>query len=256
MILIKSNREIELMRQAGKILANTRDMLEKHIKPGISTYQLDQLAHEYIISQNATPSFKDYNGFQGSICTSVNEVVVHGIPSSNKILKDGDIISIDIGVDYKGYHSDSGWTYPVGKISPEIKQLLKVTEEALFVGLSTCKPGAHVGDVGSAIEKFIKPYKYGIVEEFTGHGIGKNLHEDPDVPNFGKKGTGALLKPGMTFCVEPMINLGTKKVKILEDNWTTVTLDRKPSAHFEHTILITEDGYEILSTNNKEIKNG
>lgn len=256
MISIKSNREIELMREAGRILADTRDMLKEHIKPGVTTYQLDQLAEKYILSQGATPSFKNYNGFTGSICTSVNEEVVHGIPSKKSILKEGDIISVDLGVNYKGYHSDSAWTYPVGKISDEVQQLLDVTKEALFVGLSMCKPGAHVGDIGAAIEKFVKPYKYGIVEEFTGHGIGQSLHEDPYVPNFGKRGTGALLKPGMTFCVEPMLNLGTKKVNVLEDNWTTVTLDNKPSAHFEHTILITEDGYEILSTNNKEIKNG
>lgn len=251
MILIKSNREIELMRKAGQILDQTREMLVPHIKPGISTHQLDILAEKFIESQGATPSFKNYNGFPGSICTSVNEVVVHGIPSKKKILKEGDIISIDIGVNYKGYHADSAWTYPVGEISPEAKQLLEVSQESLFVGLEQAKPGNHVSDISHAIEEFLKPYGYGIVEEFTGHGIGQSLHEDPYVPNFGKPKMGPILRPGMTFCVEPMVNLGTKNVKILLDNWTTVTTDKKMSAHFEHTILITETGYEIL-TKNKE----
>ncbi|CCV64905.1 Methionine aminopeptidase [Alteracholeplasma palmae J233] len=248
MILIKSKREIELMKKAGEILDMTRKMLVPHIKPGVSTHQLDILAENFIKDQGATPSFKNYNGFPGSICASVNEVVVHGIPSKKKILKDGDIITVDLGVCYKGYHSDSAWTYPVGNISDEVKQLLEVTEKSLFIGLEQAKPGNHVSDISHAIEQFVKPYGYGIVEEFTGHGIGQSLHEDPYVPNFGAPKQGALLKPGMTFCVEPMLNLGTKRVRILSDNWTTVTSDKKYSAHYEHTIVITETGYEILST--------
>ncbi len=252
MIQIKSQREIELMREAGRILDLTRKMLEEHIKPGISTLQLDQLAESFIINLGATPSFKGYHGFPGSICTSINEVVVHGIPSNKHILKEGDIITLDFGVNYKGYHADSATTYPVGKVTPEIEKLLEVTEKSLYVGLEQAKPGNQVSDISHAIETYVKPFGYGIVEEFTGHGIGRSLHEDPYVPNFGKPHQGPVLKPGMTFCVEPMVNLGTKRVKILSDNWTTVTTDRKPSAHFEHMIVITETGYEILTIAKKE----
>jgi len=247
LIQIKSKREIELMREAGRILELTRQMLEEHIKPGISTHQLDQLAENFISNLGATPSFKGYHGFPGSICASINEVVVHGIPSKKEILKEGDIITLDFGVNYKGYHADSATTYPVGEIKPEIQQLLDVTKKSLYVGLEQAKPGNRVSDISHAIESFVKPYGYGIVEEFTGHGIGRDLHEEPFVPNFGKPNQGPILKPGMTFCVEPMINLGTKRVKVLTDNWTTITVDRKPSAHFEQMIVITETGYEILT---------
>lgn len=247
MIYIKSNREIELMRSAGDILARTRLLLEKNIKPGISTHQLDQLAESFIVSCGATPSFKGYNGFPGSICTSVNEGVIHGIPSKKVILKKGDIISIDLGVTYQGYVADSAWTYPVGEISNQAKQLLDVTEKALYVGLDVIKPGAHFGDIGCAIEEFIKPYGYGIVEDFTGHGVGRSLHEDPQIPNFGKAHTGAVMKEGMTFCVEPMINLGKKGVRPLKDGWTIITADKSLSAHFEHTVVVRKDGYEILT---------
>jgi len=252
LILIKSQREIELMREAGRILDLTRHMLETHIKPGISTLQLDALAEDFILKLGATPSFKGYHGFPGSICTSINEVVVHGIPSSKHVLKEGDIITLDFGVNYKGYHADSATTYPVGQVSDEVKKLLEITEKSLYVGLEQAKPGNYVSDISHAIESFVKPFGYGIVEEFTGHGIGRSLHEDPYVPNFGKPKQGPVLKPGMTFCVEPMLNLGTKRVKILSDNWTTVTVDRKPSAHFEHMIVITETGYEILTIAKKE----
>ena len=247
MIIIKSNREIELMRKAGEILVKTRNYLEDFIKPGVSTSKLDNLAHDKIIELGGRPSFKGYNGFPGSICSSINEVVVHGIPSKKDILKDGDIITIDIGVEYKGYHADSAKTYPVGTISDELKKLLEVTEESLYEGLKHAKPGNYVSDISNAIETYIKPHGYGIVEDFTGHGIGRSLHESPYVPNFGPKGRGAILKPGMTICVEPMVNLGTKKVKVLTDNWTTVTKDKKHSAHFEHMIVITETGHEILT---------
>ncbi len=252
MILIKSQREIELMREAGRILDLTRQLLEHQIKPGVSTLQLDALAEEHIRHLGATPSFKGYHGFPGSICTSINEVVVHGIPSAKHVLKEGDIITLDFGVNYKGYHADSATTYPVGQVTREIQQLLDVTEKSLYIGLEQAKPGNHVSDISYAIESFVKPFGYGIVEEFTGHGIGRDLHEEPYVPNFGKPKQGPVLKPGMTFCVEPMINLGTKRVKILSDNWTTVTSDRKPSAHFEHMIVITETGYEILTIAKKE----
>jgi methionyl aminopeptidase len=246
-INIKSPREIEIMRQAGKILAETREMLEPHIKPGITTAKLDKLAEDFIISKGAYPSFKDYNGFPGSICTSINEVVVHGIPSKRAVLKSGDIITIDIGVYYQGYHADSAKTYPVGIVKPKVKELLEVTENSLYEGLKEAKPGNYLSNISHRIEEFIKPFGFGIVEEFTGHGIGKTLHEDPYVPNFGNPNEGPILQEGMTFCVEPMVNLGTKNVKILRDNWTTVTTDKKYSAHFEHTIVITKDGYEILT---------
>lgn len=252
MIQIKSSREIELMRQAGSILEQTRQFVSQHVKPGVTTYQLDKLAEAHIRKLGGLPSFKGYQGFPGTICSSVNEVVVHGIPSKRKVLKDGDIVTLDFGVNYKGYHADSATTYPVGTISDEIKQLLKVTEEALYEGLKFAKPGQHVSDISHAIESYVKPYGYGIVEEFTGHGIGRELHEDPYVPNFGAPKLGAILKPGMTFCVEPMLNLGTKHVRILRDNWTTITADKKPSAHFEHMIVITETGYDILTADKKE----
>ena len=252
MILIKSQREIELMREAGRILDLTRQLLEQQIKPGVSTLQLDALAEEHIRSLGAIPSFKGYHGFPGSICTSINEVVVHGIPSMKHILKEGDIITLDFGVNYKGYHADSATTYPVGQVSDEVQKLLEITEKSLYVGLEQAKPGNYISDISYAIESFVKPFGYGIVEEFTGHGIGRDLHEEPYVPNFGKPKQGPVMKPGMTFCVEPMINLGTKRVKILSDNWTTVTSDRKPSAHFEHMIVITETGYEILTIAKKE----
>jgi len=192
-IYYKSKREIEIMRKAGLILAETRLELERHIKPGISTLELDKIAHDFIISKDAYPSFKDYEGFPGSICTSVNEVVVHGIPSKKVVLKDGDIISIDLGVQYQGYHADSAWTYPVGAVDPKILKLLEVTKEALFRGLEAVKPGNRVGDISYAIESFIKPHGYGIVKELAGHGIGRSLHEDPLILNFGNPDTGELL---------------------------------------------------------------
>ena len=247
MITIKSSREIELMKTAGDILARTRNFLVPYIKPGVTTHELDELAEKFIIDNGATPSFKGYQGFSGSICTSVNEVVIHGIPSNKKILKNGDILSLDIGVNYKGYHADSAWTYPVGTISNDVKKLLEVTEQALINGLEAIKPGASVNDISKAVEQTIKPHGYGIVEEFTGHGIGQSLHEEPAIPNFGYEPYDVKLKPGMTFCVEPMVNIGTKKIRILKDGWTTITQDKSYSAHFEHTVVVTETGYEILS---------
>lgn len=247
MITIKSTREIELMRKAGNILATTRAALIPHIQPGVTTHELDLLADKLIREQGAIPSFKDYHGYPASICTSVNEVVIHGIPSSKKVLRTGDILSLDIGVNYKGYHADSAWTYPIGEVSSKVKKLLEVTEKALVNGLSVIKPGATVNDISRTIEQTIKPHGFGIVEEFTGHGIGMSLHEDPPIPNFGTEVVNVVLKAGMTFCVEPMVNLGTKRIRILADNWTTVTQDKSISAHFEHTILVTADGYEILT---------
>lgn len=248
MISIKSAREIKLMQQASQILVQARQALFKMIQPGISTEVLNQQADTVIRSLGGIPSFKDYEGYPKSICTSVNEVVIHGIPSSKVILKEGDIISIDIGVNVKGYHADSAFTYAVGNISSEAKQLLEITEKALYIGIEEAKPGNYVSNIGHAIETFIKPYGYGIVETFTGHGIGKELHEAPQVLNYGPKNQGPKLKPGMTICIEPMVNLGTKDVQVLKDGWTVVTKDKSLSAHFEHMVLITEDGCEIMTT--------
>ncbi|WP_025725592.1 type I methionyl aminopeptidase [Acholeplasma granularum] len=247
MITIKSSREIELMRTAGDILARTREYLIPFIKPGVTTHELDILAEKFILENDATPSFKDYQGFPGSICASVNEVVIHGIPSKKKTLKQGDILSLDLGVNYKGYHADSAWTFPVGEVPLSVTKLLEVTEQALWNGLSVIKPGATVNDISHAVESTIKPHGYGIVEEFTGHGIGRSLHEEPAIPNYGVENNNVTLKEGMTFCVEPMVNIGTKRVRILKDNWTTVTQDKSYSAHFEHTVVVTKDGYEVLT---------
>lgn len=246
MISIKTPREIELLRVAGEITGSTHNYLKQFIKPGITTKELDKLAEDYIVKRGATPSFKGYDGFPGSICTSINNEVVHGIPSNRK-LKNGDIISIDIGACYKGYHGDSAWTYPVGTIDKDKQYLLEHTEKALYAGLDVIKAGIRVGDIGYAVSKYANAHKLGVVKELVGHGVGNHLHEEPDVPNYGKAHTGPLLKAGMVIAVEPMLNLGTAEVFILDDDWTIITGDDKPSAHFEHTVLITDDGYEILT---------
>lgn len=246
MITIKSEYELSLMREAGRIVYDTHQYLKPFIKPGITTLELDKLAHDYIISRDAYPSCLNYEGYPASICISVNEEVVHGIPGKRK-LKNGDIVTLDICACYKGYHGDSAWTYPVGDISGEKAYLLEHTEKALYEGLSKVKDGVKLGDVSNAIEEYATNHKLGVVRELVGHGIGSHLHEDPEVPNYGKKGTGITLKKGMTIAVEPMLNLGTRKVYLLDDDWTIVTGDKKPSAHFEHTIIVTSDGYEILT---------
>lgn len=252
MIKIKSPREIELMRKAGYIVALCHREIAKIIKPGVTTKEIDDLVEKVIYENGATPSFKGYHGFPSAICASPNDVVVHGIPS-NKPLKNGDIISVDIGAKYKGYHGDSAWTYPVGTVDEGTKQLLKVTEESLYAGLKKAKAGNRLSDVSHAIEAFVKPYNYGVVQEFTGHGIGSDLHEDPPIPNFGASGYGPILKEGMTLAIEPMINAGTKRVVILPDGWTTKTTDGAYSAHYEHTVLITKDGCVVLTTTEEEL---
>ena len=246
MISIKSDYEISLMRIAGNIVYQTHQYLKPFIKPGITTKELDKLAHDFIISKDAYPSCLGYEGYPASICISVNEEVVHGIPSKRK-LRNGDIVKLDICACYKGYHGDSAWSYAVGDISDEKKYLLKHTEDSLYEGLKQVREGARIGDISNAVENCAKKYKLGVVKELTGHGIGSELHEDPDVPNYGKKGTGPLLKAGMVIAIEPMLNLGTADVYLLDDDWTIITQDDKPSAHFEHTVLVKKDGYEILT---------
>jgi len=246
MISIKSDYELSLLKEAGHIVYLTHQYLKDYIIPGITTKELDKLAEEFIRSKGATPSFLNYNGYPASICTSVNNEVVHGIPS-NRRLKKGDIISIDIGACYKGYHGDSAWSYKVGEVSSEKKYLLEHTEKALYVGLNEIHAGTRVGDIGAAIEEYATEHNLGVVKELVGHGVGSHLHEDPEVPNYGKKGTGPILKENMVIAVEPMLNLGTAEVFILDDDWTVITGDNKPSAHFEHTVVVTKDGYKILT---------
>ena len=246
-VTIKSAREIELMKEAGKILAKTHDELEKFIRPGISTLDIDRKGEEIIRSFGCIPSFLNYNGYPASICVSVNDEVVHGIPSRHHIIKEGDIVSLDAGVIYKGYHSDAARTWGVGEISPEAAKLIEVTKQSFFEGIKYAKAGNHLYDISNAIDAYVRPFGYGIVQDLVGHGIGSHLHEDPEIPNFRQKRRGIKLQPGMTLAVEPMINMGRCDVAWLDDDWTVVTDDGSLSAHYENTILITEDEPVILS---------
>jgi len=234
------------MREAGRIVALTHQELKKHIVPGITTIELDAIAENFIRQHDAIPSFKGYNGFRGSVCASVNEELVHGIPGERK-LNEGDIISLDIGAKFGGYHGDSAWTYGVGKISLENQELLNVTEQSLYKGLAEAKPGERLSNISHAIQQYAESRNFSIVREYVGHGVGKDLHEDPQVPHYGPPNKGPRLRPGMVLAVEPMVNAGMRYVKTLTDNWTVVTVDGKMCAHFEHTIAITETGYEILT---------
>lgn len=247
MVTIKSNREIELMREAGRIVALAHQAVKESLRPGMTTYEIDQIVEKVIRDHDAIPSFKNYNGFPSAACVSVNEVVVHGIPSKSHKIKEGDIVSVDIGALYKGYHGDSAWTYACGEISLEAKKLLEVTEKSLFAGLAKAKANNRLTDISHEIQVYAENEGFSVVREFVGHGVGSHLHEDPQIPNFGLPGKGITLRKGMTLAIEPMINAGRKEVKVLPDGWTTVTKDRKLSAHFEHTILITDTGYEILT---------
>lgn len=247
MITLKSEREIALMREAGKIVALAHLAASKLMKPGVSTAQIDEEVERVIRSHGAIPSFKGYGGFPASICASINEVVIHGIPSEKTILKDGDIIAIDIGAIYKGYHGDSANTYLVGSVSEDAKKLVEITKQSFYEGIKFAKPNNRLSDISHGIEHYVKQFGYSVVESFTGHGIGTKLHEDPAIPNFGEAGTGPILKKGMTLAIEPMVNIGKKDVVVLKDNWTVVTKDRSLSAHYEHTIVITDTGYEILT---------
>jgi methionyl aminopeptidase len=246
MIICKSEVELDLMREAGRIVAETHRLLARAIRPNITTKELDQIAEEFIRSQGAIPSFKGYNGFPGSICASVNEELVHGIPGPRK-LTEGDIISIDIGAQYKGYHGDSAWTYPVGEISETAQRLLAVTEQSLYRGIAEAKPDARLYTLSHAIQTCIEDAGFSVVIEYVGHGIGTDLHEEPQIPNYGVPDKGPRLKPGMVLAIEPMVVVGERFVQTLEDDWTVVTTDRTLCAHFEHTVAITAAGYEILT---------
>lgn len=246
-VSIKSAREIELMREAGRILAMVHDELGKAIKPGISTMDIDRLGERIIRSYGCIPSFKNYNGYPASICVSVNDEVVHGIPNKHRILREGDIVSLDAGVIYHGYHSDAARTHAVGSVSAEAQKLMDVTKQCFFEGIKYAKAGNHLNDISSAIQTYAESFGYGVVRDLVGHGIGEHLHEEPEVPNFSQKRKGIKLMPGMTLAVEPMINAGRPDVAWLDDDWTVVTDDGSLSSHYENTILITEDGPEILS---------
>ena len=246
MITIKSEKEIELMRHAGLLVSKMHKFIKPYIKEGITTKELDNLCEKFIRDNDGVPTCLGYEGFPATLCTSVNDEVVHGIPSNYK-LKKGDIITIDVVIGYKGYQGDAAWTYAVGEISDDKKYLMEHTEKALYEGIKMVKPGNRIGDISHAIEVYANDHNLGVVEELCGHGIGLEMHEDPEVPNFGKAGLGPKLKEGMVICIEPMLNLGTKRIYMLDDGWTIKTLDGEPAAHYEHTVLVTKDGYEILT---------
>jgi methionyl aminopeptidase len=246
MITVKTPEEIKIMSEGGRILSKIMIEVEKMVKPGITTKELDRAAEALILSKGATPSFKGFNNFPASLCTSVNEEIVHGIPSG-RILKDGDIISLDLGLLYKGFHSDMAVTVPVGKVSPGVNRVIKVAKKALKRGISHVRPGGTVGDIGNAIEKYVEGQGFSVVRELCGHGIGKNLHEDPQIPNYGEKNTGAKIKEGMVICIEPMAVIGDWRIKKAKDGYGYETKDGSFAAHFEHTVAITKNGPSVLT---------
>lgn len=246
-IVYKSDEQIELIRKSSLLVGKTLAEVARHLKPGVTTAALDTIAEKFIRDHHAVPSFKDYHGYKHTLCISVNEEIVHGIPGK-RVVQDGDVVSIDCGVFMNGYHGDSAYTFPVGNVSEEILKLLRVTKTSLYKGIAKARNGNRVGDISAAIQSYAESNGYGVVRELVGHGVGENLHEKPEVANYGKKGSGPLLKPGMTIAIEPMINMGMRQVRQLSDGWTVITADKKPSAHFEHTIAITEGEADILSS--------
>ena len=246
-IILKTDQEIEFMRDANRLVGMTLGELSKHIKPGVTTLELDKIAHDFIYDHGAVPAFLGYGGFPNSICTSVNENVVHGIPN-NKPLQEGDVISVDCGTSKNGYTGDSAYTFCVGNVDEKVKDLLRITKESLYIGIEQAKVDNRIGDIGHAIQEYCEKHSYTVVRELVGHGIGRNMHEAPEVPNYGRRGTGPLIKNGMCIAIEPMINMGSKNVVFEDDGWTVRTKDRKPSAHFEHTIAIHNGKADILST--------
>lgn len=247
MVTVKTAEEIELMRKANQIVRDTLDLLREKIKPGMTTKQLDKIAHDYITSCNAVPSFLGYDGYPASACISIDDEVVHGIPSAERYIEEGQIVSVDIGSIYKGYNGDAARTFMIGKVSEEKKRLVEVTEKSFFEGVRILNEGVRLGDLGHAIQSFVESNGFSVVRALVGHGIGTDMHEDPEVPNYGKAGHGLRLRKNMTIAVEPMVNAGTYDVRLLDDGWTVVTADGKPSAHYENTLAITEDGVDILS---------
>ena len=247
MVILKTDRELALMREAGRISQEALQQAGRAVEPGVSTLELDGIVRRYIEKKGATPSFLGYGGFPASACISVNNVVIHGIPSKQQILKEGDIVSIDVGARLNGYHGDNAWTFPCGRVSAQAQALMDATREALFEGIRMAVAGNRIGDIGHAVQKYAEARSYSVVRDFVGHGVGAKLHEDPSVPNYGTPGRGVRLLPGMVIAIEPMINQGTHRVRVLDDNWTTVTADGKLSAHFEHTIAITSNGPVILT---------
>jgi methionyl aminopeptidase len=248
MIQIKTEAEIAKMRAAGLVVARTLEELRKAVRPGISTADLDLVAERCIRESGAVPSFKGYHGYPATICASVNDEIVHGIPSGERVLRDGDVISIDCGAILDGWHGDSAITVPVGEIGADLQRLLQVCEEAMWRGIAAIRDGGRLSDIGHAVETYVRSQGgYGIVEEYVGHGIGTEMHQEPQVPNYGKPGRGPTLRPGMVLAIEPMINLGRRNTRLLDDGWTVVTLDGKPSAHFEHTVALTANGPEVLT---------
>lgn len=250
MIHLKSPEEIELIRKSSLLVSQTLALVAGHIRPGVTTAELDAVAEQFILDHQAKPAFKGYRGFPASLCISVNEQVVHGIPGPREI-REGDILSVDCGVCKDGYYGDSAFTFPVGEVAPEHQKLLQVTYNSLFLGIEKAVAGNRIGDIGYAIQEYTEfRHKYGVVRDLIGHGVGKNLHEPPDVPNYGKRGKGILLQEGLTLAIEPMINLGTWEVRQLPDRWTIVTKDGKPSAHFEHTVAVKRGKADVLSDHN------
>ncbi len=247
MVVIKTARELSKMKDACRISAEALRVAGEAVKPGVTTYEIDTVIRKYIEKQGATPSFLGYGGFPASACISVNNVVIHGIPSKKHVLKEGDIVSVDVGAYYEGFHGDNAFTFPCGKISAEAQALLNATQESLYEGIKKALAGNRVGDIGSAVQEYVEARSYSVVRDFVGHGVGAKLHEDPSVPNYGTPGRGVRLIPGMTIAIEPMVNAGTYEVSVLDDEWTTVTKDGRLSAHFEHTIAITSDGPKIMT---------
>ena len=247
MIVLKTNRELAVMRKAGVISQQALRLAGEMVEPGVSTWDIDKAVRLFIQSQGAVPSFLGYDGYPASACISVNHVVIHGIPKKSVILKKGDIVSIDVGAQYQGFHGDNAWTYPCGEISGEAQALLDATEKALFLGVEKARPGNRLGDIGHAVQEYVEARGYSVVREFTGHGVGAEMHEDPSVPNYGTPGRGVRLTAGMVIAIEPMINLGRKEIEIKADGWTVETKDKSLSAHFEHTVAITPNGPVILT---------
>ncbi len=248
MIVLKTSRELSIIRKAGRIAQKALMLAGEAVEPGVSTWEIDKIAREYIESAGAIPSELGYEGYPASTCISVNDVVIHGIPSKSTVLKQGDIVEIDLVACFEGFHADNAWTFPCGKISPEAQALLNATRESLFLGIQQAKPGNRIGDIGHAVQEYVEARNYSVVREFVGHGVGAKMHEDPSVPNYGTPGRGVRLLPGMVIAIEPMVNMGGSEIKILPDGWTTVTKDGSLSAHFEHTVAVTPEGPVILTS--------